>query len=49
MDWGLLFGDVSAEAIDAITAIIPLGVAVIVPLVGISLALRVMSKFGAKR
>lgn len=49
MDWGLLFGDVSTQAVAAISAIIPLGVAVIVPLVGISLALRVMSKFGAKR
>jgi len=49
MDYGTLFGGVSTEAIAAITDVIPLGIAVLVSLVGLSLALRVFAKFGVKK
>lgn len=49
MDYGTLFGGVSTEALAAITDIIPLGITVMVALVGIGIAVRVFAKFGVKR
>lgn len=49
MDYGTLFGGVSTEALAAITDVIPLGIAVMVALVGIGIAVRVFAKFGVKK
>jgi len=49
MDYGTLFGGVSTEALAAITDILPLGITVMVALVGIGLALRVFGKFGVRK
>ena len=49
MNYTTLFGGVGTEALAAITAIIPLGITVMVALVGIGIALKVFGKFGVKR
>lgn len=49
MDYGTLFGGVSTEALAAITDILPLGITVMVALVGIGLAIRVFAKFGVRK
>lgn len=49
MDYGTLFGGVSTEALAAIADIVPIGITVMVALVGIGIALRVFGKFGVKK
>lgn len=49
MDFATLFGGVATGALDAIEAIVPVAVPVLVGLVGITIALRVFGKFGIKR
>lgn len=49
MDYGTLFGSVSTEALAAIADIVPIGIVVMVALVGIGIALRVFGKFGVKK
>ncbi len=49
MDYGTLFGGVPTEALAAIADVVPLGITVLVALVGIGIALRVFGKFGVRK
>lgn len=48
-DWGTLLGGVGTGATDAVTAVLPLAIPVLVVLAGLTIALRVFGKFGIKR
>lgn len=48
-DWATLLGGVGTGATDAITAVLPLAIPVLVVLAGLGIALRVFGKFGVKR
>lgn len=48
-DWGTLLAGVGTGATDAITAVLPLAIPVLVVLAGLTVALRVFGKFGVKR
>lgn len=49
MDFNTLLGPIATGAANAVTAAIPLGVPVIVLLIGLGVFLRVLGKFGVKR
>lgn len=49
MDYGTLFAGVPTEGLAAIADVVPLGITVMVALVGIGIALRVFGKFGVKK
>lgn len=49
MEWATLLAPVVTESTGAITDAIPLGITVMVGLVGIGLVLRVLGKFGVKK
>lgn len=49
MDIGVLMAPVATGALDAVEAIVPIAIPVLVILVSITLALRTFGKFGLKR
>jgi len=49
MDFATLLGPIATGAANAITAAVPIGVPVIVLLIGIGVFMRVLGKFGVKR
>lgn len=48
-DWATLFGGVSDGVSGVITAVLPLGVGVLVILAGVTIAIAVFRKFGVRR
>lgn len=48
-DYGLLLAGVGTGATDAITAVLPLAIPVLVALSALTIALRVFAKVGVKR
>jgi len=48
-DWATIFGGVGTGVTDAITAILPLAVPVLVLLAGVTIGLATFRKFGVKR
>lgn len=49
MDFGTLLAPIATDAAATIADVLPLGITVVGGLVGISIALRVLGKFGVKR
>ena len=49
MDWGTLLADVGTGATDAIEAVLPIAIPVLVALAGLGIAIKVFGKFGLKR
>jgi hypothetical protein len=49
MDIADLFEPLATGALDAINAVVPIAIPVVVALVGLSIAIRVFGKFGIKR
>lgn len=49
MDWGTLLASVPTGVSDTIADVVPIAVPVMVALAGISIAVKVFSKFGIRR
>lgn len=49
MDFGTLLAPVGTGVTDAIADVLPVAIPILVALAGISIALRVLGKFGARR
>lgn len=48
-DWATLFGPVASGVTDAITALLPVVIPVFVLLAGISIAPKILAKFGVRK
>ena len=49
VDYGVLMAPVATGATDAISAVLPIAIPVLVALAGLGIAIKVFGKFGVKR